>query len=227
MAGRTNRIPRCPVCATMLSTDRTIEERWVRRHPGPDLWVYRLACPQCLTVALVEVPEVNALARSDPSSPVVDVAGAVVARLRERLDAAQRQGPHAIAEVLADAAAHEEHRVLLRIPEVLAASRPAFANGARLAEDLVLDWPALRDSSRPSGRLVLQRSARTLTDDPVVIVGEALELRLRAGRHVEIVGYEGGTLLLKPPRDAELLEWLADVEELVAWADFVVPRETT
>lgn len=224
MAGRTNRVPRCPVCATMLSTDRTIEERWVRSvEPAPDRWVYRLACPQCLAIVRVEVPEVNALLRSEPSRATVDVAGAVVARLLERVRGAD--GPSAIAAVLADAASHAEHRVLLRIPEVFAASRSVFANGARLAEDLVLDWPALHDSARPSGRLVLQRSARALSDDAVVIVGEALELRLRAGRDVEILGFEGGTLLLKPPRDAELLEWLADVEVLVAWADFVVPRE--
>lgn len=222
MAGRTNRIPRCPVCATMLSTDRTIEERFVRRDPEPDLWVYRLACPQCLTVALVEVPEISALSRSEASSPVVDVAGGVVARLRERLTAAS--GREAISAVLADARAHPEHRVLLRIPEMLALARPAFAEGAILAEDLVLDWPALRDSTRPSGRLVLHRSARAVPQDsPVGIVGEALELRLYAGSKVRILGVEGGTFLLKPPRDAELLEWLADVEMLLAWADFVTP----
>lgn len=190
--------------------------------PAPDFWVYRLACPQCLSVVRIEIPEINALVRSEPSRSMVDVAGSVVARLLERLRAAE--GPADIAAILGDARSHGEHRVLLRIPEVLAAARSVFADGARLAEDLVLDWPALHDSARPSGRLVLQRPAHPLSDAPVVIVGEALELRLRKERDVEILGIDGGALLLKPPRDAELLEWLADVEVLVAWPDFLEPR---
>lgn len=219
---RANRIPRCPVCATLLTTDRTIEERWVRRDPGPDLWVYRFTCPHCLTIARVEVPEVSALVRSEPSAAGVDVAGSVVARVLERLRAAATAAE--ISAVLEDAIGDPERRVLLRIPEVLAASRAVLAGGVRLAEDLVLDWPALHDSTRPSGRLTLHRPHRALSDEAVVIAGEALELRLRAGREMDVVGFDGGTVLLVPPRDEPALaEWLVDVEVLVAWADFVAP----
>lgn len=193
----------------------------MRRDPGPDLWIYRLSCAQCLSVALVEVPEVSALSRSEPSRPVVDIAGAVVARILERLRAAA--GRAELAEVHRATREEPEHRVLLRIPEVAALVRPAFADGAWLAEDLVMDWPAMRDSSRPSGRLTLHRPSRRFgDDDPVIVSGEALELRMRAGRHCKVLGFEGGTLLLAPPReDAAIVEWLADVELLIAWADFV------
>lgn len=212
----------------MLSTDRTIDETWVRREPGPDLWIYRLSCPQCLTIASVEIPEVSALTRSEPSSPQVDVAGGVVARVLERLRDAS--GPAELAEIHRATREEAELRVLLRIPEVASLVKPAFVDGAWLAEDLVLDWPALRDSSRPSGRLTLHRPSRVFggeagrpPDEPVVVVGEALELRLRAGKRLAILAHEGGTLHLAPPPDEpEVTEWLADVERLVAWADFVV-----
>lgn len=218
------RVPRCPVCGALLSTDRTIEERWIRRENGPDRWVYRLSCAHCLTVARIEVPEISALARSEASSPSVDVAGSVVARVLERLRAAPARAD--VGSVLADAMADAERRVLLRIPEVLAASRAAFAGGVRLAEDLVADWPALTDSRRPAGRLTLRRPLGALSEDPVVVVGEALELRLRAGQAMAVAGFEGGSLLLEPPRDEPAVaEWLADIEVLVAWADFVSPRE--
>lgn len=226
MAGRrANRFPRCPVCATLLTTDRTIEEQWVRRDPGPDLWVYRLTCSKCLTIARVEVPEISALVRSEPSAAGVDVAGSVVARVLERLRASSTAAE--IAAVLADAIADPERRVLLRIPEVLAASRSVLAGGVRLAEDLVLNWPALTEyATRPEGRMTLQRPFRALSEEPVVIAGEALELRLRVGREMAVAGFDGGTVLLVPPHDEpELAWWLEDVEVLVAWADFVAPRE--
>jgi hypothetical protein len=224
--GRSNRVPRCPVCKALLSTDRTIDERWTRRHPGPDLWVYRLSCAQCLTISSVEIPEVSALVRSEPGPPAVDVAGAVVARVLERLRAAS--GPGELAEIHRAAREEREHRVLLRVPEVAALLRPAYGERAWTAEDLVVDWPALHDSSRPSGRLTLRRSTRTLPPDavadPVVMVGEALELRLRAGMRLRILGFEGGALLLAPPReDPDLKAWLTEVEALVAWSDFVSP----
>ena len=222
---RANRFPRCPVCATGLTTDRTLSEQWVRRDPGPDLWIYRLTCPSCLTIASVEVPEISALVRSEPSAARVDIAGSVVARVLERLRASSTAAE--IAAVLADAIADPERRVLLRIPEVLAASRSVLAGGVRLAEDLVLNWPALHEyATRPAGRMTLHRPFRALSDEPVVVAGETLELRFRAGRELAVAGFDGGTVLLVPPRDEpELAEWLVDVEVLVAWADFVAPRE--
>lgn len=198
----------------MLTADRTIEERWVPRAAGtgPDLWVYRLACGRCLSVIRVEVPEIGASARSEASGARVDVAGPVVARLLERLAAAVETGE--LAREVAAAAGHPEHRVLLRIPEVLARARSAYGADVRLRGDLALRWPV--GPERPSGRLVLVESPP--------LAGGGLALRIAAGRVLRVLGADGGALLLEPPReDPDLAITLERVEALIAWPDLVLP----
>lgn len=223
-----SRIPRCPVCGTLLSADRTVDERWVRRHPDPDLWVYRLACAQCLSIARVEVPEVSANARSEASRAVPDIAGPVVARVMERL--ARAEGRAELAAAVAETAADEELKVVLRIPEVLARARAAYGEQVRIATALRAEWPSIGvgEPVPPLGRLTLRpvpegRDARLPS---VHLQGAVLEIVFPAESLLRIASVEGGAFLLEPPRgQGEIAEWLRGVDALVAWPDHLALDE--
>lgn len=219
-----SRIPRCPVCASLLSADRTVDEKWVRRHPEPDLWVYRLSCAQCLSITRLEIAEIGGNARSAGSRAVVDIAGSVVARVMERLERAE--GRTELAVEVARTAGDAELRVVLRIPEVLARARAAYGGEVRLAEALCADWASIGigEPVPPLGRLVL-RSAPPDFDPrlPAVRVkGGVLEMMFPEDAALRLVGVDGGALLLEPPRgQGEIGEWLRGVDALVAWPDLV------
>ena len=221
-----SRIPRCPVCATLLSADRTVDERWVRRHPEPDLWVYRLACAQCLSIARVEVAEISANARSEASRAVVDVAGPVVARVMERLGTSA--GRAELAAVVGEIAADAERKIVLRVPEVLARARSAYGEDVRLAHALCADWASIGigEPVPPLGRLVLHPAPGDF--DPrlpaVRVKSGVLQMMFPAETPLRVVGVDGGALLLEPPRgQGEIAEWLRGVDALVVWPDFVAP----
>ena len=221
-----SRLPRCPVCGQWLSSDRTVDER-VEDHGGAAVWVYRLGCGRCLSVVRVEVPEIGPAARAEAGRPSVDVAGAVAARVLERIAAGAEAA--ALGSVLDEIAADAERAVLLRIPEVLSRARPAYAAGIRLPRALSCEWPLTGEGDedvRPRGLLALKipRPGSEGSPGGVRLHDDAVELCLPAGLAMAVAEFDGGSLLLRPPDGpSRLKHWLADVEALRVWPDLVSP----
>ena len=125
---------RCPSCRGNLDLERTIEESWSQPE-ARGVWVYRVSCAHCLAIVRVERPEIDGAGRAPRPAAPIDTAGSVVARVLERLRAAE-----AAAELAAEVArlrASEERR-LLRVPEVFAIARAVYVGRIRLVRTLML-----------------------------------------------------------------------------------------
>lgn len=119
--------PRCPVCRTPLTPDRTIEETWL---PDDAAWDYRYACTSCLSIVVQRIPEISETRpRVAGSVPVVDISAGVVARVLARLRESAEGGR--LADTVAALVEDAERRVLLRVPEIFAVARPGWGDVVR------------------------------------------------------------------------------------------------
>lgn len=206
-----NRAPRCPVCRTPLTADRTIEELY---RPDDASWDYRYSCPSCLSVAVQSIPEISeARPRVAGSSPVVDIAAAVVTRVIASLRESAEQGR--LAETVASLVEDERRRVLLRVPEVFAVARPGWGEVVRLAGPV---WYPSSDASmfeegRAASTILARYDPDRVTSIRIVLHKEDRFRVLRAE--------DARFVLARIPPSAS--DRILDPRELVATPDLLLP----
>jgi len=215
--------PRCPVCKTWLTADRTIEEsyREESRAGRQARWEYLLACSGCLSVVRQQRSELpgRATARSAASSSVlsVEVAGAMVSRQLERL-----RGDRVI-ERIEELRADPLLRIVLRVPEVFAVTRPWYRSVVVLAEPasfLLLAPPGGEKGRVRLNLLWTDTPVEPLTADTAPLTPE--RLRIRMGARMRVKAADATSFLLEPPPSDEELGWL---EGLLTYPDLVRPAD--
>lgn len=214
--------PRCPACRAWLSTDRVISEEWQDGEVTPG-WTYRYACGGCLSVVRRFVPQPRDPRRERPDPAEVDIAGALAARARERLDAAD--GPSTLRGEMERLRADPVARILLRVPEVFRATRRAFEGRVRILEDVCFVAPLAGGHGDPPVTPELRRwmpdgspaaLASVLARDSGMIV-------LTAGLVVGVHGFGETHVLLTPPAAPGFDPAGHPVAALAAWGDLVEP----
>lgn len=205
------RAPRCPVCKTWLSADRTIDERFL---PEEAAWDYRYACASCLSVVVQRIPEISeSRPRVTASAAAVDIAGAVVARVLASLRDAAEQGrlPDAVTTLVRD----EQRRMLMRIPEVFSVARPGWGEMVRLAAQAW--YPRLDATMFPQ-----TRSASTTLMRDEFEYASSFRVVVSKGDRMRVVRVDDARFVLERASISRL-DLILDPAELIATPDLVLP----
>ncbi len=172
-------LPACPACDAALDTSRIAMQRGAgrprrREEPPSPWWMVSISCGRCLSVVRFPWPATaTATATAETAGPLpetenpaaeIEVTGAFVDRLRDRLARAAEEGPvTAYREVMK--VFREPTGWLLGVPEVFAAARRGFV-AMKLSTDCSLHaaersgFPVLPDELLKSPLGAFRKDAR-------------------------------------------------------------------